>query len=300
MSSRVTRDEDISSLLELWGLEERELNGEALVSVSIRGQRPSLLQGALLRDPSTELPSGALDATSTYTADIICAMCGRYNDRRAHWCIECGTAVVEPFSSSVKIPTDMKHSSELESHLDFSSSARSQIHDPNTASDASINHSSHMFNTESHYQTTQVSAQQYTSKSNDLGTVSKSNDLGTVSQRQGHSLRANASNRRASYIHSPGRCSNLFQAKSVRCWETSGVYMWRKPSSVKSVGLSPRGKSTLTKCTQGVTESGLQPNSRVSVTLDLLQTQRRNVDTTVSDKLTDTLSLAISSLVCRQ
>lgn len=206
----MSRDEDISSLLELWDLEERELNGEALISVSGRGQRSSLLQGALNLSCVSELPSGTLDGKRTRTGGKICGTCACSNDRQTIWCTECGTAVIGPCTNT----------------------------------------------SETHYRTIQLSTQQFTSKPNNLR---------TVSQRQGHSLTANASKRTASSKHSPGKYSDPPQTK--RCWETSGVYMWRKPSSVKSLGLSPCSKSTITKHTHGVIESRFQPNSRNSVTL---------------------------------
>ena len=260
----MSKDEDISSLLELWDLEEKELNGEALIStysVSSRGQRPNLLQNSPC---VSEVPSGALDGKRTYSARKICATCACYNDRWAHWCTECGTAVIGPYTSSMKIPNRSSH---LDSHvhLDSSSSAHSLNH--YAVSGVSNNHSNHthdMVNTfELRCRTTQLSTQQFTSKSNDLK---------TVSQKQGHSLSVNVSKRTASSEYSPDRCSDSPHTK--RCWETSGVYMWRKPSSL---GLSPC-KFTIAKHAHGATESEFQSNSRDSVTF------QGNMASTVSTK----------------
>lgn len=331
MSVRV-RDEELSSLLGFWGLEERELNGEIFLSsssISSRGRRQkevSLLQGTL-PFPSSKFtpqspnaaPAGILvcgdlnatvnqsesnstvkraqewpgenflwrnrmhatevagkgvtgdlkprkisheyDTKNIYTSNVTCANCAHYNDRRAHWCVECGTAVSASLSfSCVKF-------SEEKSLLLGNQLAQSPF---DCSSDETYLSWSQCetLNSDGH----QTSAPMAKSNSSVIGKVSSERDIYT----QGHSIRANTSSsriKRAFSVHSPVGCHD---PSSVRYWDTSGVYMWRKPSSLKPVESSPSGKST-------IVESGDQPNPGVTP----YQTSARNFASTVSTNYVD-------------
>lgn len=217
---------DIEPLLELWSLEERELGGILPVtsfSTQKRGQMrraqiegdetcqnsPLALPLAVAEpDVATNSGEGCTILPAQKTSSIICSTCGYCINEGLHWCAECGTAILTEisctYSASPVIDVDM---------------ISSRVVQPGTTiSPVKVLESC-----------SQLPSQLCTTES---AIAKKSSHIGNYT----HS----AIRKKSPSKPSVGgyRLSN----GSVRHWHTSGVYMWRKPSSLKLMKVSPNAQ----------------------------------------------------------
>lgn len=182
--------------------------------------------------------------TKKNTSPLSCVNCANYNVEGANWCVECGTAVTGAKSQSLFDSFEQSLPSHSKGHSNSTEFNKQDVIPKKI-------HSSPCSNP--------------TANSDVLGEISSIQRCST----QGHSVRIDFNHSRkkpAFSIRSPGQCKSFTQTSSGRCWSTSGLYLWRKPSSLKSM------KFTLA-------EPGYQPNS-----CDQLHTKARNLACTVSGK----------------
>lgn len=299
---------DLSPLLEFWGLKEEELNGEVFLSASSVFTRRRRLAATLpysefatstskaepylttdyhertlhdqeqveedFQKKSTRVtvPHASEEAgkteeeescgydtnttmESTSAVGIVCVNCAHCNVGRVNWCLECGTAVTGANSQPL-----------------LHSSSHSQGQTPQNPKSA---HQLDIMPTEFHSgvkSCPQLSAKQFASNLDVLREVSSVQTC--TSERRLVRTDSTHSRRKLVFsVKSPGgQYTGQIQTSNVRCWNTSGLYMWRKPSSLKSVQSSPCGKSTLA-------DPGYQTNS-----CDSLYNKVRNLVSTVSVK----------------
>lgn len=302
---------DLSPLLQFWGLNEEELNGEVFLSTSSIFSRSRRLTTTLSysefststskaesyrtadhhertlqrhydqeqvevdsQNKSTRVtvPHVSEEAEScgyetntmesTSTVGIVCVNCAHCNVGGVNWCLECGTAVTGAKSQPL---------------LDSSSHSQSQT--PNSID-------THQFNTldimptkfhSSVKSCPQLSAEQFASNLDVLGEVSNIRRCRPTSiSSERHLVRTDSTHSRRKLVFSvkspPGQYTSRIQTSNGRCWNTSGLYMWRKPSSLKSMQSLPCGNSTLA-------EPGYQTKSS-----DSLYNKVRNLIFTVSLK----------------
>lgn len=306
-----TMSHDLSPLLQFWDLNEEELNGEVFLSTSSIFSRRRRLATTLsysefatstskaesctttdyherplqrhydqeqvevdsqnkstrvtVAHVSEEAESRGYDTNtmeSSSALGIVCVNCAHCNIGGVNWCLECGTAVTGAKSQPL---------------LDSLSHSQSQTpQNPNSID-------THQFNTmptkfhSGVKSCPQLSAEQFASNLDVLREVSSIRRCRPTSiSSERHLARTDSTHSRRKLVFSvkspPGQYTSQIQTSNARCWNTSGLYMWRKPSSLKSVQSSPSGKSTLA-------EQGYQTKSR-----DSLYNKVRNLVSTVSVK----------------
>ena len=319
------RNDDLSSLLELWGLEERELSGEARLSISttsIYGRRregvSNPLQNATSLSTSGSVPASGVNVSlyqpgkavkvaqerlgvllqstevsvavdgeqgemyvkqgigivgnseceerhreNKCSGDRVCSRCTLCNEVGANWCTECGTALIEPLSKTTPScqpdqltePFDhsfveTRHQSPQSEALNFDALRRNE---PDVHTAIRSNHGSPNADDKSCNQTPHSSKSVSNSESHTVGMFSRRRKSATTTTTttctQRHTMRVGSGSsgkRRQSSMHTPVRYSESLQRSSTRHWDTSGVYLWRKPSSLKPpVGSSPLRKPSL-------------------------------------------------------
>ena len=318
------RNDDLSSLLELWGLEERELSREALLSISTTsrygwrregvsnplqnvtslstsGSAPASGVNVSLHQPgkAVKVAQERLDVLLQTTevsvavsgeqgeicmkqdvgivgnseceerhkenkcsGDRICSRCTLCNEVGANWCTECGTALIEPLSKITPLCqpdqltesfdhslVETRHQSPQSEALNFNAFRRNE---PDVHTAIRSNHGSPNTDDKSCNKTPHSSKSVSNSDSHTVGMFSrrrKSATTTTTTCTQRHTMRAGSASsgrRRQSSMHTPVRYSESLQRSSTRHWDTSGVYLWRKPSSLKPpVGSSPLRKPSL-------------------------------------------------------
>lgn len=157
---------------------------------------------------------------------MVCVNCAHHNVGGLNWCPECGTAVNTGTNSHPL--------------LNSSKSRHSQSPTQNSKS----THQFDVMPIEFHSDVKsclQLSAKQYAANLDVLREVSSMRRCtGEHTERRLVRSDSNHSRRKLVFsVKSPGQCTNQIQASNVRFWSTSGLYMWRKPSSLKSVESSP-------------------------------------------------------------
>ena len=196
------------------------------------------------------------------SGDRVCSRCTLCNEVGANWCTECGTALIEPLSKTTPScqpdqltePFDhsfveTRHQSPQSEALNFDALRRNEpdVHTAIRSNDGSPNTDDKSCN-----QTPHSSKSVSNSESHTVGMFSrrrKSATTTTTTCTQRHTMRVGSGSsgrRRQSSMHTPVRYSESLQRSSTRHWDTSGVYLWRKPSSLKPpVGSSPLRKPSL-------------------------------------------------------